>query len=38
MWKLTLEAKQMKMYVCTLKNFTLVAFRVDCTGSQFEMI
>ena len=28
-----LEARQTKMYVCTLKNFILVAFRVVCTRS-----
>ena len=35
--ELCLEAKQTKMYVCTLENFILVAFRVVCTGSQGGM-
>ena len=32
-----LEARQTKMYVCTLKNFILVAFRVVCTISVAEL-
>ena len=33
-WK---QNKRMDV-LCTLKNFILVAFRVDCTGSQVGMM
>ena len=34
--ELCLEAKQTKMYICTLENFILIAFRVVCTRSGDE--